>query len=157
MEILQLIIKQKYFDEILSGAKTQEFREIRPNTQKKYCELDEEGYCKEVDGILVPRKYDAIRFYVGYNKDRASALVEVKDARIELFEDENHDLIEYEYNGETYLAAQVVYDLGRVILSQKKNNKLNEQLPWRQTGFVYVERWHIGSWRQVCNAPPAVW
>ena len=115
MDILQLIIKQKYFDEILSGTKTQEFREIRPNTQKKYCELDEEGYCKEVDGILIPRKYDAIRFYVGYNKDRASALVEVKDAHIELFEDENHNLIEYEYNGETYFAAQVVYDLGRVI------------------------------------------
>ena len=115
MEILQLIIKQKYFDEILSGAKTQEFREIRPNTQKKYCELDEEGYCKEVDGILIPRKYDAIQFYVGYNKDRASALVEVKDAHIELFEDENHNLIEYDYNGETYFAAHVVYDLGRVI------------------------------------------
>ena len=115
MEILQLIIKQKYFDEILSGKKKQEFREVRPNTQKKYCELDEDGYCKEVDGILIPRKYDAIQFYVGYNKDRASALVEVKDAHIELFEDENHNLIEYEYKGETYLAARVVYDLGKVI------------------------------------------
>ena len=115
MEILQLIIKQKFFDEILAGKKKQEFREIRPNTQKKYCELDEEGYCKEVDGILIPRHYDAIRFYVGYNKDRASALVEVKGAHIELFEDENHNLIEYDYNGDTYFAAQVVYDLGRVI------------------------------------------
>lgn len=115
MEILQLIIKQKFFDEILAGKKKQEFREIRPNTQKKYCELDEEGYCKERDGVLIPRHYDAIQFYVGYNKDRASALVEVKDARIELFEDENHNLIEYEYKGEPYLAAQVVYDLGRVI------------------------------------------
>ena len=84
MNILTLIIKQKYFDEILAGTKTQEFREIRPNTQKKYCELDEEGYCKEEDGILIPRKYDAIQFYVGYNKNRASALVEVKDAHIEL-------------------------------------------------------------------------
>lgn len=115
MKILTLIIKREFFDRILSGEKTQEFREIRPNTQKKYCELDEEGYCKEVDGILQPRKYDAIQFYVGYNKDRESALVEVKGARIELFEDENHNLIEYEYNGEPYLAAQVVYDLGRVI------------------------------------------
>lgn len=115
MKILTLIIKQKYFDEILSGAKKQEFREIRPNTQSKYCELDEEGFCKEIDGVLQPKKYDAIRFYVGYNKDRASALVEVKDANIELFEDENHNLIEYEYKGETYIAAQVVYDLGAVL------------------------------------------
>lgn len=115
MEILTLIIKQKFFDEILSGEKKQEFREIRPNTQKKYCQLDEEGFCKEVDGVLQPRHYDAIQFYVGYAKDRASALVEVKDARIELFEDENHNLIEYTHQGETYLAAQVVYDLGKVI------------------------------------------
>lgn len=115
MEILTLIIKQKFFDEIISGKKTKEFREIRPNTQRKYCELDEEGYCKDVNGILQPRKYDAIQFYVGYNKDRASALVEIKNSRIELFEDENHNLIEYEHNGETYLAAQVVYDLGKVI------------------------------------------
>ena len=115
MEILTLIIKQKFFDEILSGKKTHEFREIRPTTQKKYCQLDADGYCVEKDGVLQPKHYDAIRFYVGYNKDRASALVEVKDARIELFEDENHNLIEYEYNGEPYLAAQVVYDLGKVL------------------------------------------
>nr|DAQ35913.1 MAG TPA: ASCH domain protein [Caudoviricetes sp.] len=115
MEILTLIIKQKFFDEILQGKKKQEFREIRPNTQKKYCQLDAEGYCVEKYGELQPKHYDAIRFLVGYNKDRASALVEVKDAKIELFEDENHNLIEYKYQGETYLAAQVVYDLGRVI------------------------------------------
>ena len=115
MEILTLIIKQKFFDEILSGKKKQEFREIRPNTQKKYCQLDAEGYCVEKDGVLQPKHYDAIQFFVGYNKDRASALVEVKGAKIELFEDENHNLIEYKYQGETYLAAQVVYDLGRVI------------------------------------------
>ena len=77
MEILQLIIKQKYFDEILSGTKTQEFREIRPNTQKKYCELDEEGYCKEVDGILIPRKYDAIQFSVGKIKEILNTPIDV--------------------------------------------------------------------------------
>lgn len=115
MEILTLIIKQKFFDEILSGKKKQEFREIRPNTQKKYCQLDAEGYCVEKDGELQPKHYDAIRFFVGYSKDRASALVEVKDEKIELFEDENHNFIEYTYQGEIYLAAQVVYDLGAVI------------------------------------------
>lgn len=115
MEILNLIIKQKYFDEIIAGTKKQEFREIRPNSQKKYCELDEEGYCKEVDGILIPRHYDAIRFYVGYKKDRASALVKVTGANIELFVDEDNNFIEYTHEGEIYLAAQVVYDLGDII------------------------------------------
>lgn len=115
MDILTLIIKQKFFDEILSGKKTQEFREIRPNTQSKYCQLDAEGYCIEKDGVILPRHYDAIQFYVGYNKDRASALVKITGANIELFEDENHNLIEYTYKGDTYLAAQIVYDLGKVI------------------------------------------
>ena len=51
MEILTLIIKQKFFDEILSGNKTQEFREIRPTTQKKYIQHDADGYCDEKDGV----------------------------------------------------------------------------------------------------------
>lgn len=115
MEILTLIIKKKFLDDILSGEKNQEFREIRPTTQKKYCQLDADGYCVEKDGILQPRHYDAIQFFVGYSKGRTSALVEVKDAKIELFEDESHNLIEYTHQGEVYLAAQVVYNLGRVI------------------------------------------
>jgi hypothetical protein len=77
--------------------------------------LDEEGFCKEVDGIFIPRKYDAIRFYVGYNKNRASALVEVKDANIELFVDENDEFIVQMQDGVEYLMAQVVYDLGKVL------------------------------------------
>ncbi|MBP1615970.1 MAG: hypothetical protein H6Q13_3418 [Bacteroidetes bacterium] len=116
MNILTLSIKQKFFDEILAGKKKQEFREIRPNSQKKYCELDEEGYVKEVDGVLQPRKYDAIKFLTGeYKGTRPYAIVEVTGAKIELFEDENHELITYQYQGEEYVAAQVVYDLGKVI------------------------------------------
>ena len=42
---------------------------------------------------------------------RAQALVEVKGAYIELFEDENGELITYEVEGETFYAAEVVYDL----------------------------------------------
>lgn len=115
MKILNLIIKQKYFNEIIAGTKKQEFREIRPSSEKKYCELGEDGYCKVVDGVVVPRHYDAIRFYVGYNKDRASALVEVKKAEIELFVDENGEFIVLQQNGEDYYAAQVVYDLGDIL------------------------------------------
>ena len=92
MKILNLIIKQKYFDAILAGRKVQEFREIRPTTEKKYIKLDEEGYAIEDEkGNCVPLKYDAIRFYVGYNKDRDSALVEVVGAHTEVFVDENNE------------------------------------------------------------------
>lgn len=116
MKVLTLSIKQKFFDEIIKGAKTQEFREIRPNSQSKYCDLDEDGFCKEVDGILQPRKYDAIKFLTGeYKGKRPFAIVEVKEANIELFVDEDGNFIEYEYQGEMYTAAQVVYNLGKVI------------------------------------------
>lgn len=116
MKILTLVIKQKYFDAILSGRKVQEFREIRPTTEKKYIELDEDGYAAEDEnGNCVPVKYDAIRFYVGYNKDRDTALVEVVGAHTEVFVDENNEPIKYQYKGEEYWAEQIVYDLGRVL------------------------------------------
>ena len=119
MKILNLIIKQQYFDAIMDGSKVQEFREIRPTTYKKLCETnhDEYGYFikQEENGTPIPQKYDAIRFYVGYNKDRDSALVEVKNANVEFFVDENNELITYDVDGDMWYATQVVYNLGRVI------------------------------------------
>lgn len=115
MEILNLIITQAWFDRIMSGNKKQEFRDIKPTTQRRYCEVDKEGYCIERNGEIVPRHYDAIRFCVGYRKDRDTALVRVKDAHIELVEDENGALITDYYKGEEYNVAQAVYDLGERI------------------------------------------
>lgn len=86
MKVLSLIIKQNFFNEILKGTKTKEYREVKPTTIKKLLQLDSNGY-EVVDeyGNAQPIKYDAIKFYVGYNKDRDSALVEVKDAYCEIF------------------------------------------------------------------------
>ena len=122
MKILSLIIKQAYFDAILRGEKTQEFREVKPTTIKKLLQLDEEGF-ETIDehGNSQPIQYDAIRFYVGYNKDRDSALVEVKDAHSEIFLDDQDEIIETEkLNTKTgkveyWVAQQVVYDLGKVL------------------------------------------
>ena len=116
MKILTLIIKQKYFDAILAGRKVQEFREIRPSTEKKYILLDEKGYAiEDENGNCIPVKYDAIRFYVGYNKDRDTALVEVVGAHTEVFVDDDGNPISYDYKGEEYWVEQVVYDLGKVL------------------------------------------
>lgn len=123
-KVLTLIVKQAYFDQIISGEKTQEFREVKPTTVKKLIELDEEGFEKEDEyGNPVPVIYDAIQFYVGYNKDRDSALVEVTDITTEMFVDENNELITYEYNGQDWVAEQVVYTLGSILekdIHQKK-------------------------------------
>ena len=122
MKVLNLIIKQRYFDAILAGRKVQEFREVRPTTIKKLLQLDEEGYeIEDADGNAQPIKYDAIQFYVGYNKDRDSALVEVIGSHCEIFVDADNQPITYEHGRDkdgqplVWVAEQVVYDLGKVL------------------------------------------
>jgi hypothetical protein len=116
MKVLNLIIKQKYFDAILTGRKVQEVREIRPQNVSKYVQLDKEGYeVEDKDANAVPVKYDAIRFFVGYNKDRDTALVEVKGAHCEIFVDDNNKPIMYKFEGKDWVVEQVVYDLGKIL------------------------------------------
>lgn len=116
MEILNLIIKKAWFDKIMSGEKKHEYRDIKPSTQKKYCEVDVDGYAViSDDGNVVPRRYDAIRFFVGYNKGRASSLVKVKGAYIDLFDDGYGNLVTDVQNGIEYCKAQITYELGEVI------------------------------------------
>ena len=133
MKVLNLIIKQKYFDAILAGRKVQEFREVRPTTIKKLLQLDSEGFeIEDADGNAQPIKYDAIQFHVGYNKDRDSALVEVLGSHCEIFVDENNEPITYEHGRDkdgqplAWVAEQVVYDLGKVLWHNKidKSKKL---------------------------------
>lgn len=124
MNILTLSVKQIYFDEILAGKKTHEYREIRPTNAKKYItylcggkeykadeELPEEG---EIE--LKPIKYDAIKFLTGeYKGKRPYAIVEVKGAEASILTDEDGNDIVYEHQGEEYLAAQMDYTLGEVL------------------------------------------
>jgi hypothetical protein len=70
-KILSLNIKENFFKEIVAGTKKEEYRLIKPSTINKYTFVDE--------GKRWIKKYDAIRFYVGYHKDRDSALVEIID------------------------------------------------------------------------------
>lgn len=122
MKVLNLIIRQKYFDAILAGRKVQEFREVRPTTIKKLLQLDEDGFeIEDEDGNAQPIKYDAIQFYVGYDKDRDSALVEVLGSHCEIFVDESGEPIIYEHgrdkdgNPLVWVAEQVVFDLGKIL------------------------------------------
>jgi hypothetical protein len=109
MKVLQLIIRKQYFDQILSGEKTEEIREIKPTTWKKYVTVNEEG---TIEGLI---HYDALRWYVGYNKNRPSALVEVKNVLLETLEDDNGNDIFYEVDGVEYQLMNVVYELGKIL------------------------------------------
>lgn len=107
MEILKLTVRSQTFGDILGGQK-EYTREIRSETQEVYCEMDDEGYVVDIDGVLQPRKYDAIQFVCF----RESYTCKVKSAHIELFKDDDDQLITYIENGEEYMAAQIVYELG---------------------------------------------
>ena len=69
--ILTLNIKQLYFNQILSGEKKIEYRDLKQNKLKTYTWIDPS------DGKRYLKKFDAIEFHVGYKKDRDSSLVEV--------------------------------------------------------------------------------
>ena len=112
MDIIKLSVKQPTLDAIRRGEIEKYTREIRPNTQAKYCDLDEEGYVKDIDGVLQPKHYDAVQFSCGHE----TFTCKIEKSWIELFEDENHELITYTENGEEYYAAQVVYSLGDKML-----------------------------------------
>jgi hypothetical protein len=70
-KIVTLIIKKVYFDAILSGTKKVEYRQLKQTTLNKYTWLNPE------DGKRHLKKYDAVRLYVGYNKNRETALIEI--------------------------------------------------------------------------------
>lgn len=128
MNVLTLSIKQKWFDEIVAGKKTQEFREIRPSNSHKYIryvlngreyknpedmpsEEDEPG-----EVTLSSVKYDAIKFLTGeYKGKRPYIVVEVKSSEIQILTDENDKEIELEEKGVRYIAAQIAYNLGKII------------------------------------------
>lgn len=111
MEVIKLATKQDTLNALRDGLVKEYAREIRPNTQEKYCEVDEDGYVVDVDGVLQPRHYDVALFQCGHE----SCAFKIEKAQIELFEDENQELVTYEENGEEYIAAQIVYFLGEKV------------------------------------------
>ncbi len=95
MKVLTLNIKKIYFDEIIKGEKTVEFRELKQTTINRYTYID------EADSKRYLRRYDALRLFVGYSKNRESAIVEVINI--------------------TYNEGVVEYHLGKVLEYITKN------------------------------------
>lgn len=124
MKVLTLSIKQKFFDEILAGKKTHEYREIRPTNAKKYINYvcggkeynDPNDLPEDGEVFVEPIKYDAIKLLTGaYCGKRPYIIIEVKNAEVVYLTDDDGNDIEYEYNGEMYLAAEMDYTLGKIL------------------------------------------
>lgn len=73
LKVLTLIIEKQYFEEIVSGEKTEEYRALKQTTLNKYTYID------GADGKRYLKRFDALRLYVGYHSDRDSAVVQVLD------------------------------------------------------------------------------
>ena len=73
LKVLTLIIEKVYFEEIVNGVKTEEYRSLKQTTLNKYTYVD------EADGKRYLRRYDALRLCVGYHSDRDSVVVQVLD------------------------------------------------------------------------------
>ena len=95
---MTLVIEKAFFEEIVSGVKTEEYRSLKQNTLNKYTYVD------EADGRRYLRRFDVIRFYVGYHSDSDNAVIQVLDT--------------------TYENGLVTYHLGKVLeVIRGKDNK----------------------------------
>lgn len=125
MNILTLSIKQKPFDDILSGKKDFERREIRPSNVENYVSfiVDGKEYAREEDvpegdsEVMVKAKsYDRLKLVTGeYKGKRPYLIVEVKDACVEFLYDENGDFIIGMEKGKEYAIAHIVFELGNIV------------------------------------------
>lgn len=132
--ILYLPIKRVFFDDIVSGVKGCEFREVKEgitankyllrDSDKKYvlnpdCTSPERTYyIDDYNGgkfPFLPKPYKYLYLAVGYAKDRDTALVEVKDISFE------PHMIRYDREGKPVYAFWVIaYKLGKVVELNRK-------------------------------------
>lgn len=129
MKTLTLNLKRQFFDEILAGTKTHEYRDLFPENNdrfiryrlngKEYKSNDIPPEDEEAGEVTpVPIKYDAIKFLTGaYKGTRPYMIVEVLDAQINIPKDDNGDpiVIFDESTGVEFCMAQMDYTLGKVL------------------------------------------
>ncbi|MEC5394440.1 hypothetical protein [Bergeyella sp. RCAD1439] len=82
---LYLVLAKQWFNEILSGNKTEEYRAFTDFYIKRLCLFDEEGYISDV------KQYDTVRFQQGYAKDAPQMIVKIKQIRLDIDEDVDLD------------------------------------------------------------------
>ena len=129
MKTLTLNLKRKYFDEILAGTKTHEYRDLFPENNDKFIryvlngkeyKLSELPSEEEEQGEItpVPVKYDAIKFLTGaYTGTRPYIIVEVLDAQILVpKDDDGNEIIIYDEAADIeFIMAQMDYTLGKIL------------------------------------------
>lgn len=126
-KILTLSVKQVWFDKIMSGEKTEEYRVGFPPALDKYFHyVDEAGKAykfKEIAAIEdehdlqpEPVEYDAIKFLTGaYTGKRPWAIVECKGVELEKALDKDGEEIYFQEGLYEFPVLQMTYKLGKVL------------------------------------------
>lgn len=102
---LYLVLNKQWFTEILEGRKTEEYRNFSDFYINRLCELNEEGE------ILDTKKYDTLKFQMGYAKNAPQMVIEVLDIRIDVDEEvdfENGDLLTQENCNFTIVLGKIL-------------------------------------------------
>lgn len=83
---LYLVLQKKWFDQILSGEKKEEYRDFTEYYVSRLGVLDKDGE------LIDTKKFDTIRFQLGYRKNAPQIVVECKDVLIEVDEGEDDEI-----------------------------------------------------------------
>lgn len=85
---LYLILQKKWFLEILKGNKKEEYRDFTDYYIDRLGVVDKDGE------LIDTKKYDTVRFQMGYSKNAPQMVVECKDIFIDVDKDveEGEDL-----------------------------------------------------------------
>lgn len=103
---LYLVLKKQYFNEIMAGTKTEEYRDFTDFFINKLCMVDDEGEITDF------KKYDTVKFQMGYNKQAPQMIVECK----EIYIAQDEDIPEKDLQPENFF---FVIMLGEIL--EKKN------------------------------------
>ncbi len=128
---LYLPIKQVYFDQIIAGTKTEEYREFKETTANRYVLKDEEGYVlldpetteegkeyfvDDYNGGKFPfllKDYKYLHLAVSYAKERDTAIVECTGYR----------MMPEAVCDDEFATWVIAYQIGRIIEVHRKNQK----------------------------------
>lgn len=120
MKVLTLSIKREFFNKILNGEKTHEYREVTEKNGKKYINyaingkvvpFDYEGEVPEDAEVGISCvEYDALRLLTGsYSKKRPWLLVEVKKAEHQFACDANGEVVYWSSAQKPYPGPVLTY------------------------------------------------
>lgn len=89
LPVVDIIIQKIMDGSILGYTYNPQLECLEKRIVKEQTTLNKYTYVDEADGKRYLRRYDALRLFVGYHKDRESALVQVKDITY------NNGVVEY--------------------------------------------------------------